>query len=97
MKKEQSTERWTRIEKQFRIDFPHLSGFSLGSDDFSELRCKARDDGTVLALVKGFGPDGGKVIAFGVGYDVILALMALDSTVQGGHWRIDKPWEDPNK
>jgi hypothetical protein len=54
---------------------------------------KTRPDGTVLAVAKGYGTDGGPTVCFGVGYDMVLCLMALESTIAGNHWKEDKPWE----
>lgn len=85
-------ERWTRLAVQFRKDFPHLGRWCDDTAEFSELRIKVRDDGTTLAIAKGYSSDGGPVVCFGVGYDLILSLMALDASIQGDNWRFDKPW-----
>jgi hypothetical protein len=94
-KKQQNRQidRWTSSVKYLQGKMPHLMSFLLDNDDFSELRIKARDDGSVLAIAKGYDDAGSPVVSFGVGYDAILALMAIDQTIQGGHWRIDKPWD----
>lgn len=62
-------------------------------EDFGEIRLKARDDGTVLAIAKGYGSDGGPIVAFGTGYDVVSALKGLEGTIARGGWRPDKPWK----
>lgn len=91
------SDRWVALVEQFRADFPHLASWCMRPDEFGELRLKSRDDGTILAIAKGYGSEGGRIVSFGVGYDVILAFMALDSTIQGGHWRVDKPWKGGTK
>ncbi len=88
---------WDKAAKQGRLQFPHLYGWLENVDAFSELRIKARDDGTYLAIAKGYGTDGGPVVCFGVGYDYTLAILALDKTIQAGKWRYDKPWVDSTK
>jgi hypothetical protein len=95
-KNESSVERWVRLVDDLRAAVPHVMGWLTSVDDFKEIRIKAREDGTCLAIAKGYGSDGGPIVAFGVGYDAVLALMALDATLQGGHWRKDKPWQ-PDK
>lgn len=92
-----AVESWTRVSALFSIEAPHLHGWLQDVESFSELRIKARDDGTFLAILKGFGRDGGPVVCFGVGYDVVLALLAVDSTIASGGWRVDKPWSPPKE
>ncbi len=86
------SERWVSLADQFRSDFPHLGSWCFRPDEFSELRIKVRDDGTTLGIAKGYGSDGGPIVCFGVGYDIMLCLMALDASIAGGYWREDKPW-----
>lgn len=88
-------ERWTEFSDELHRRVPHLSAWYGEEESFSELRIKAKADGTMLAIAKGFGPDGGPVVCFGSGYGLVACLMAIDATIQGGHWRVDKPW--PNK
>lgn len=59
---------------------------------FTEIRIKARLDGTCYALVKRAGPDGGPLVAFGSGYDALSALHGLEGALHAGHWRVDKPY-----
>lgn len=72
---------------------PHLYAVIADEEDFRGLNCKAKDDGTTLAVVKRFGPDGTPQVCFGVGYGFFGALYAIDRTIQGGNWKFDKPWE----
>lgn len=95
--KETPAEQWTRLEKQFSGAFSHLMSWVGDSDSFKEIRVMARDDGTCLAIAKGYGPDGGPVVCFGNGYGLVASLMAIDRTIQGGHWRVDKPWDGSRK
>ena len=88
-----AAQRWVEMDKRLRMELPQVSSWWHDAESFGELRLKARDDGTVLAIAKGYDSAGGPVVAFGVGYDVVLALMALDGTIAGGHWRKDKPWQ----
>lgn len=90
--KNSQVDKWQASEKSLLLLFPHIMGVAVKEAEFIELRLKARDDGSTLAIIKQYGEDGGPLVAFGVGYGVTLALMALDKTLQGGHWRIDKPW-----
>lgn len=90
-------EQWAAFDEKLRGAVPHLSAWWDDADEFVEIRVKARPDGTYLAVAKGYGSDGGPVVCFGVGYGVSAALMAIDSTIQGGSWRVDKPWSPPSK
>lgn len=91
------SERWILLVEEFRTSYVHVAQFCLDNSRFAELRLKLRDDNTVLAIAKGYGEDGGPIVCFGSGYDIVLALMALDSSMQGGNWRFDKPWQPPSK
>lgn len=90
-------ERWTALDGYLHLNLPDLAAWWASADSFSELRLKARDDGTTLAIAKGYGPDGGPVVCFGVGYGVTLSLMALSSSMRGGNWKVDKPWRPSEK
>lgn len=88
---------WQKINEQLTKLFPHLSPDPLLSADFIELRLKSRPDGTILAILKRYGADGGPMVLFGVGYDASLALMALNQSSQGDNWRVDTPWSPSGK
>lgn len=88
---------WAEFEESIGERVPHLSAWLNDVDSFNELRLKARDDGTTLAIAKGYGEDGGPLVCFGVGYGVAATLMAIDATMQGGRWRVDVPWDGKRK
>ena len=88
---------WEQIVTYLSKQLPHLSSVLNDAGEFRGLSVVARDDGTCLAMVKGYSADGGLTICFGIGYDTVLALMAVDRTIQGGHWKVDKPYEDRKK
>lgn len=90
-------ERWLNINGYLKQNLSHLLAWAGRVEDFSEIRLKARDDGTILAIAKGYGSDGAPVVLFGSGYDIVLALIALDGAIQGGKWRVDKPWPNGSK
>jgi hypothetical protein len=87
--------RLLEIEESLSTGCPHLAAWSADEDSYRELRIQLRDDGTMLVIAKGFGPDGGHVVCFGVGYGLSGGLLAIDRTIQGGNWKFDKPWS-PN-
>lgn len=76
---------------------PSFANWYEDEERFVELRLKARDDGTTLAIAKGFGPDGGPLVCFGSGYGLVGALIAVDATIQAGRWRDDPPWQPDSK
>lgn len=94
---DRSGRHFSEFDSEVRGYAPNLYGWSSDPDNFAELRLKARPDGTILAIAKGFGPDGGPVVCFGVGYGIVGAVMAIDATIQGGKWRVDKPWSPPKE
>lgn len=89
--------RYNAIHEAVEELTPHLYGFLGSVEDFREIRIKARADGTCLAIAKGFGPDGGETVCFGVGYDAIGALLGIDGTIQSGSWKVDEPWSPNGK
>lgn len=92
-KQTRQVDRWMTLTEKMRVDYPHIASWLEDEHSFRELRLKARDDETTIAVAKAYGADGGPVVCFGVGYGPILALMALDAAIQGGNWRVDKPWQ----
>lgn len=86
-------DRWVEMNEQISGMVPHLYGWFNDEEGFIELRIKLMRDGTHLAVAKGYGSDGGPIVCFGSGYGVVGAIMAVDRTIQGGNWRVDKPWE----
>lgn len=84
------SERLLIISGEIKAGLPQLYGWWENETDFTEVRVKARDDGSMLAIAKGFDSDGSPVVAFGVGYGVVASLMALNATITGGHWKVDK-------
>lgn len=97
IRKKSRSARWGDFEDTLEQIVPHV--FSSLSDDevFRELLFKARDDGTTLAIYKFYGADGGDLVCFGSGYGVAASLMALDAAMQGGFWRVDKPYRHNGK
>lgn len=87
-------ERWTAVYTLFSRELGQLSSWWDNPNDFREIRIKARDDGTVLAIAKGYDADGTPIVCFGVGYDVLMSLVAINATITGGNWRVDTPWEE---
>jgi len=85
--------RWESVEKGLHDSFPHLSAWWSDEEGFESLRVMARADGTTLVVAKGFNGEGGPIVCFGSGYGVVLALMAVDATINAGNWRADKPWK----
>lgn len=92
-KKDKRHNRWSELETWFQTKLPHLGAVLANEEDFIELRIKMRFDGTTLGILKRYDSNGGPVVCFGTGYGVVLCLLALDATVQGGNWRVDKPWK----
>lgn len=86
---------WNSLVDVMSERVPRFWSWCGDAEDFSELRLKAREDGTVLAIAKGYGPDGTPIVAFGSGYDLASAIVAIDATITGGHWRLDEPYQ-PN-
>lgn len=74
---------------------PHFYTWLTDQDDFEGLNIKRREDGTCIAVAKGYDPEGLPVVAFGSGYDALSCLVQLDRAINGGKWREDKPWQ-PN-
>jgi len=66
-------------------------------EDFGELRFKAREDGSVLAIAKGYDGAGSPVVAFGSGYDVVSCLKGLEGAFARNGWRPDRPWDGDRK
>lgn len=76
---------------------PQVYSWLTRPDEFGELRLKARPDGTVIAVAKGYGSDGGPIVCFGSGYDALSALQGLEGALTANRWRPDKPWTGNGK
>ncbi len=90
-------ERWLQLDRSFQAEVPQVASVFAAEDDFLSILIKHQDDGSCLAVIKRFGPDGAPMVAFGGGYGVAGALMALDATIAGNRWRVDKPWSSKRK
>lgn len=95
--KRSNVQRWVEFEEGFREALPHLGSFLADEEQFVELRFKVMEDGTTLAIAKSYGSDGTPMVCFGAGYGSCAAMLAIDRTIQGGAWRIDKPWQPKNE
>lgn len=94
--KDKRSFRWLDLHKEMSDRLPHLFSFLESTDEFAAIQFKARQDGTILAIAKGYDASGGPVVCFASGYDMVLCLLALDGAIQGDNWRVDKPWK-PSK
>lgn len=83
-------ERFNAFDSALRAAAPHLYGWLVDTENVRRFTVKAQDDGTYLAVAAGDGPDGGAVVCFGVGYGAIGAFYAIERTIQGGNWKVDK-------
>lgn len=88
---------WSELDQRLHELVPHLASWLADEEQVIELRFKARDDGTTLAIAKGYAPDGSPIVCFGVGYGVAGAIIGIDVTMQGGRWKIDRPWQPENE
>lgn len=85
--------RLIQLEESIGEAVPSFAAFLSDEQDFREVRFKLKDDGTLLVILKGYFSDGGPSVCFAVGYGFSGALLAVDSVIQGGHWKVDKPWQ----
>lgn len=83
---------WVGLNHAFDTYIPQLHAMWGKEDDFREVRLKLRADGTVLAIVKRYGEDGGPLVCFGSGYGVAGALMGVEGAIAANQWKVDKPW-----
>lgn len=92
-RKEQSERREVSLERALRVALPQLAGLLLREDQgFLELRIKQRAYAEVVVVVKREDAAGGTEVLFGVGYDVLGALLGADGAMAGNRWREDRPW-----
>lgn len=89
--------RFIALEEVLGVNVPSLSSYCAENEDFRELRIKAKIDGTFLVVLKGYFPDGGEAVCFASGYNLAGALLGIDSTIQSGNWKVDKPWPATEK
>lgn len=87
------TQRYTALGEALRVGVPQFFSWSEDVEEFISISLKMRSDGTVLAVAKGYGADGTEMVCFGSGYGVAGALVAIDSTIAGAYWKVDKPWQ----
>lgn len=96
-KSDKPVDRWLAHVSYYKLSFPHVSSWLFDEEQFRGLSFKPGVDGMTIAVAKGFSADGTPTVCFGSGYDVILALMSLDASMQGENWRVDKPWSPSPK
>lgn len=61
--------------------------------EFIELRVKQRGYADWLAIAKRVGADGGSEVIFGVGHDLVSALLGLNGAMAANRWRPDRPYK----
>lgn len=86
--------RYDAAHKTFSQLFPQIYSVLDRERDFVSLLVKVRDDGSCIAVLKEFGPDGAKLVCFGSGYGAVGALLGLEGSVAAGHWKVDKPYHE---
>lgn len=91
-RKGNSQHSWAELNQTFKTLIPQLHALWSAEDDFKEIRLTLRVDGTVLAIVKKHGEDGGPLVCFGSGYGIAGSLMAAEGTIAANGWKVDKPW-----
>lgn len=87
---------WQELANALGEHTPQLNSVVGDADGFISLYVKLKDDGTIMGVLKRYGPDGGPLVCFGSGYGLSGCFIALDSSIAGNKWRVDKPW-DPSK
>ena len=88
---------WVLLAEAIEDNVPHFYSVVGNQDDFISLYIKVRPDGSCLAVLKQYGSDGGPLVCFGTGYGVAGCIVALDASIQGGNWKVDKPWNPSEK
>lgn len=96
-KKNSGGSRLLLLDAAFRDAVPQLRSVLGNEDDFISMLAKRQPDGTVLIVLKKYGPDGGVLVSFGGGYGVVGGLLAIDGTINANRWRADKPWAAKQK
>lgn len=91
-KKNNRSSAWLALDQVIKNEVPHLAAVLADEEDFISFHIKMRDDGSVIGVLKRFGSDGGKLVCFGSSYTVSGCFVAVDATIQGGNWKVDKPW-----
>jgi len=76
--------------------FPQVYSVLTDSERFQDIRFYFRGDDGYLGVLKGYSSDGGPVVCFGSGYDVLSCFFSLEGSVAADAWKIDKPYESRN-
>lgn len=81
----------------WRARWSNLYGVCFGNADYrmTKLSLFERGDGDFLTvLVAVGGTDGGEVVAFGSGGDLLTALSNLNASIAGAKWKPQKKWDN---
>lgn len=60
--------------------------------DALSLTLKCRGAGDWIAVAKRVGADGATEVIFATGFDFVSCFLALNGSMAGNRWRVDKPW-----
>lgn len=83
-----------RLYRALGGTLPQLGAFLVRENpDMVSLTLKQRGVGDWLAVLKAFDADGGPIVCFGTGFDVVGCLLGLEGALAANRWRVDKPWE----
>lgn len=99
MSKRKSTQqdRYVGLHEGIKKHTPQVYKYLTDEEEFRGLLFKVKPDGSVLAVAKAYGSDGGELVCFAGGYGVIGALLALEGTLAANAWRVDEPWPGKGK
>lgn len=84
--------RLVQIDAALEVNVPQLRAVLGDEESFISLHIKMREDASMLAVLKAYGPDGGPLVCFGVGYGIAGCFLGLEGSIAGNRWRVDKPW-----
>ena len=85
---------YIRVHGVLKGAMPQFSSLCLdGDDDFVSCTIRHRAAGDYVAVIKALDGDGGPVVCFGNGFDLVSALLGIEGTLAADRWQADKPFK----
>jgi hypothetical protein len=93
MNKKSADRAYLELERGLYGKLPQLRGLALANEeDFTSLLIKHRGPMDWIVVAKKTGDDGGPLVCFGTGFDLVGALLGLEGTLASDRWRVDAPY-----
>lgn len=87
---------FSEVHRTWAIYLSNIYGWATTQEDEAvSVSIKCRGPADWIGIAKRVGPDGGPQVLFGVGFDFVACVVAVNGAMAAGRWKVDKPYSAP--